>query len=112
MARPRAHQCPAPVRPQRKRPRQARPRRPECEAAEEPSEPQVTGAWDGFVRLRGETLEALAARHGGAIVAGARCMPARIVPPSVAEKGDLTPLLSARHAHAAREAAARGAALL
>jgi UDP-3-O-[3-hydroxymyristoyl] glucosamine N-acyltransferase len=39
-------------------------------------------------------------------------MPARIVPPSVAEKGDLTPLLSARHAHAAREAAARGAALL
>jgi UDP-3-O-[3-hydroxymyristoyl] glucosamine N-acyltransferase len=70
------------------------------------------GVWDGIVRLRAEALEVLAARHGGAIVAGARVKPERIVPPLVARDGDLAPLLSTRHVGAAREAAARGAALL
>jgi UDP-3-O-[3-hydroxymyristoyl] glucosamine N-acyltransferase len=36
----------------------------------------------------------------------------RIVPPATAREGDLAPLLSSRHLRAAREAAARGAALL
>jgi len=68
--------------------------------------------WDGVVRLRGETLEALAARHGGAVVSGPRCAPVRIAPLATAQAGDLSPLLSSRHARAAREAVGRGAALL
>jgi UDP-3-O-[3-hydroxymyristoyl] glucosamine N-acyltransferase len=68
--------------------------------------------WDGAVRLRGETLEALASRHGGSVVAGSALAPLRIVPTAAARNGDLTLLLHARHLADAREAAGRGAALL
>ena len=73
---------------------------------------QSEAAWDGVVRLRGEPLRVLALRHGGSVVGGEGYAPARIVPPAVATEGDLAPLLAARSANAAREAAARGAALL
>ena len=69
-------------------------------------------AWDGVIRLRGETLERLAARHGGVVVEGADFVPMRILPPASAKAGDLAPLLSRRQVRAAREAVARGAALL
>ncbi len=69
-------------------------------------------AWDGVVRLHGEALSALAARHGGTVLRGSAVAPSRIARPAVAREGDLAPLLSARNAAAAREAAARGAALL
>jgi UDP-3-O-[3-hydroxymyristoyl] glucosamine N-acyltransferase len=68
--------------------------------------------WDGFVRLEGRTIEALASRHGGRVVAGAQHAPGRIVPVEAAGVGDLAPLLSRRFLKAAREAATRGAALL
>ncbi|HEY8039630.1 MAG TPA: UDP-3-O-(3-hydroxymyristoyl)glucosamine N-acyltransferase [Polyangiaceae bacterium] len=68
--------------------------------------------WDGVVRLRGETLEALAARHGGRAVTGGAQAPGRIARLATAGAGDLAPLLSSRWVKAAREAAARGAALL
>jgi UDP-3-O-[3-hydroxymyristoyl] glucosamine N-acyltransferase len=70
--------------------------------------------WDGVVRLRGETLAALAARHGGRIGAKAdrEQVPWRIAPVTVAGAGDLAPLLAARFVASAREAAARGALLL
>jgi UDP-3-O-[3-hydroxymyristoyl] glucosamine N-acyltransferase len=68
--------------------------------------------WDGVVRLRGETLEALAARHGGRVAAGAHVAPRQLRPVDRAEAGDLAPLLSSRFVRAAREAMARGAALL
>ena len=69
-------------------------------------------AWEGFVRLKGETLEALAARHGGALLEGPAVKVHRLVPPALATAGDLAPLLSSRQVAAAREAARRGAALL
>lgn len=68
--------------------------------------------WDGVVRLRGETLEALAARHGGRVVLGGQVAPRRLLPIDRAQEGDLAPLLSARFVRAARDAMARGAALL
>jgi UDP-3-O-[3-hydroxymyristoyl] glucosamine N-acyltransferase len=68
--------------------------------------------FDGVVRLRGETLGALAARHGGSVVAGPECAPVRLVPLASAVHGDLAPLLASRHARAAIQAAARGAAVL
>ena len=68
--------------------------------------------WDGVVRLRGETLAALAARHGGRIAAGGAEAPGRLVPVGLARDGDLAPLLATRFVKSAREAAARGAALL
>ncbi len=68
--------------------------------------------WDGVVRLAGEELRALAAKHGGNILSGGGYAAARLVPPASAREGDLAPLLASRHAAAAREAVARGAALL
>jgi UDP-3-O-[3-hydroxymyristoyl] glucosamine N-acyltransferase len=68
--------------------------------------------WDGVVRLRGLTLEALAAKYGGRITAGGVMAPGRILPLELAGPGDLAPWLSARLAPAAHEAAARGAVLL
>lgn len=68
--------------------------------------------WDGVVGLRGETLAALAARHGGWVVGDGQRSPARIVPVTVAGAGDLAPLLASRFVASARSAAGRGAALL
>jgi UDP-3-O-[3-hydroxymyristoyl] glucosamine N-acyltransferase len=68
--------------------------------------------WDGVVQLAGLTLEELAARHGGRVVGEAGRAPLRLVPVEQAQAGDLAPLLSGRLARAARDAAARGAALL
>jgi len=68
--------------------------------------------WDGIVRLRGETLEALAKRHGGHIVGGGTAAPVSIAPVEVAGAGDLAPLLAWRFIRAAHQAAERGAALL
>jgi UDP-3-O-[3-hydroxymyristoyl] glucosamine N-acyltransferase len=68
--------------------------------------------WDGVVRLRGESLDALAARLGGRVLAGGDVTPARIAPVTQAGAGDLAPVLSGRFVKAAREAAGRGAALL
>jgi UDP-3-O-[3-hydroxymyristoyl] glucosamine N-acyltransferase len=68
--------------------------------------------WDGVVRLRGDSLEALAGRHGGEIRLGKDTVPERLVPVEHASVGDLAPLLSARLARAARDASARGATLL
>jgi UDP-3-O-[3-hydroxymyristoyl] glucosamine N-acyltransferase len=68
--------------------------------------------WDGVVRLRGLTLEALAAKYGGRIVSGGLTAPVRILPIEQAGPGDLAPWLSPRLAAAAHDAAARGAALL
>jgi UDP-3-O-[3-hydroxymyristoyl] glucosamine N-acyltransferase len=68
--------------------------------------------WDGVVRLPGATLGALAARHGGRVLAGCERAPERIVPVTVAGAGDLAPLLAARFTRSAHEAAERGAALL
>ncbi len=68
--------------------------------------------WDGVVRLRGESLDALAARLGGRVFAGGRVAPVRIVPVAHAREGDLAPVLSGRFVKEAGEAARRGAALL
>lgn len=68
--------------------------------------------WDGVVRLPPVPLESLAARHGGRIAAGGTCAPERIVPVRFASAGDIAPVLVPRSRNAAREAAARGAALL
>ena len=68
--------------------------------------------WDGVVRLRGETLATLAARHGGRVVAGGQRAADRITAVLSAKEGDLAPLLTPRFAGHAREAAKRGAALL
>ena len=68
--------------------------------------------WDGIVRLRAESLESLAARHGGRVLSGGERAPERIVPVGVARSGDLAPVLASRWLRAGREAAARGAALL
>jgi UDP-3-O-[3-hydroxymyristoyl] glucosamine N-acyltransferase len=68
--------------------------------------------WDGVVRLRGESLDALAARLGGRVLAGGSVAPVRILPVAKAGAGDLAPVLSGRFAREAGEAARRGAALL
>jgi UDP-3-O-[3-hydroxymyristoyl] glucosamine N-acyltransferase len=68
--------------------------------------------WDGVVRLRGESLDALAERLGGRVLAGGRVAPTRIVPVVHAGAGDLAPVLSGRFVKAAGDAARRGAALL
>ncbi len=68
--------------------------------------------WDGVVRLRGETLAALAARHGGRVTAGGDEATARVVPVRAASEGDLAPLLARRFLADARRAVDRGAALL
>ncbi len=68
--------------------------------------------WDGVVRLPGESLDALARRLGGRVLAGGGVAPERIVPVIRAGAGDLAPVLSARFVNAAQEAAGRGAALL
>jgi UDP-3-O-[3-hydroxymyristoyl] glucosamine N-acyltransferase len=68
--------------------------------------------WDGVVRLRGDTLEALAARHGGRVLQDRGVAPVAIVPVDDAKAGDLAPLLSWRFARAGHLAATRGAALL
>jgi UDP-3-O-[3-hydroxymyristoyl] glucosamine N-acyltransferase len=67
---------------------------------------------DGDIGLRGETLGALAARHGGRVLAGASAAPVRLAPVGVAGEGDLAPVLSSRFLRAARQANGRGAALL
>jgi UDP-3-O-[3-hydroxymyristoyl] glucosamine N-acyltransferase len=67
---------------------------------------------DGGLRLPGHSIEALAAKNGGRVVAGGNSVPARIVSIDRAQAGDLAPLLSRRHVRAAREAADRGAFLL
>ncbi|HZU83206.1 MAG TPA: UDP-3-O-(3-hydroxymyristoyl)glucosamine N-acyltransferase [Polyangiaceae bacterium] len=69
-------------------------------------------SWDGVVRLRGETLGSLAARHGGQVVSGASFAPARIAPVDVAGADAVAPLLGPRWLRAAHAAASRGAALL
>lgn len=68
--------------------------------------------WDGVVRLRGETLAALAARYGGEAVAGGHEAPACLAPVGAARDGDLAPLLARRFLARARQAIHRGAALL
>lgn len=69
--------------------------------------------WDGVVRLPSQPLDTLAARYGGRIIAGGRAYaPGRIVPVDRAAEGDLAPLLAKRFVSAARDASARGAALL
>jgi UDP-3-O-[3-hydroxymyristoyl] glucosamine N-acyltransferase len=68
--------------------------------------------WDGVIRLRGESLEALAAHHGGRVLSGSGVTPERIVPVEVARAGDIAPLFARRSVRAARAAASRGAALL
>jgi UDP-3-O-[3-hydroxymyristoyl] glucosamine N-acyltransferase len=72
----------------------------------------VGDVWDGVVRLRGERLDTLAARIGGRVTAGGESAPSRIVPVGRAGDGDLAPVLTLRAVKAAKEAAARGAALL
>ncbi|MDP9001964.1 MAG: hypothetical protein M3O46_17840 [Myxococcota bacterium] len=68
--------------------------------------------WDGVVRLRGESLESLAAHHGGRVLSGGGASPERLVPITAARRGDVAPLLSPRWVRAARDAVGRGAALL
>ena len=68
--------------------------------------------WNGVLRLRGDSLEGLAARHGGRATAGAERAPRAIASIELAGEGDLAPLLSPRFAGAARAAIERGAALL
>ncbi|HEX8790267.1 MAG TPA: UDP-3-O-(3-hydroxymyristoyl)glucosamine N-acyltransferase [Polyangiaceae bacterium] len=64
------------------------------------------------MRLHGESLDALAQRLGGRVLAGGSVSPERIVPVMHACAGDLAPVLSTRFARVARAAAGRGAALL
>ena len=68
--------------------------------------------WDGIIRLRGESLESLAARHGGKVLSGGGRAPERIVPVGVARSGDLAPVLARRWVRAGQDAAERGATLL
>jgi UDP-3-O-[3-hydroxymyristoyl] glucosamine N-acyltransferase len=66
----------------------------------------------GVLRLRGDSLEELAARHGGRVLVGAAHRPNALASVEAAGEGDIAPLLSPRYASIAREAATRGAALL
>ncbi len=68
--------------------------------------------WDGVLRLRAYTLEALALRHGGRVLTGGGWTPRALAPVEHAGHGDLAPIFSRRFLRAAREAAARGAAFL
>jgi UDP-3-O-[3-hydroxymyristoyl] glucosamine N-acyltransferase len=68
--------------------------------------------WDGVVRLRGETLDGLAARYGGRILSGGAEAPKAILPLEWARTGDLAPFLASRFLPACREAVQRGATLL
>ena len=68
--------------------------------------------WDGVVRLRGPSLDALAALHGGTIVGDRTAVVVSIAPVERAGSGDIAPLLAARFLRAAREALRRGASLL
>jgi UDP-3-O-[3-hydroxymyristoyl] glucosamine N-acyltransferase len=68
--------------------------------------------WDGVLRLRGDSLEELTARHGGRVVAGGQRAPRAVASVDVAGDGDIAPLFSSRFAIAARIAIERGAALL
>ncbi len=68
--------------------------------------------WDGIIRLRGESLESLASRHGGRVPRGGEQVPERIAPVRVARSGDLAPVLARRWIRAGRDAAERGATLL
>lgn len=69
-------------------------------------------AWDGAIRLPGETLGALAARLGGQVLGSASTSPRYLRPVGVAGAGDLAPVLSSRYLKAALLASGRGAALL
>lgn len=69
-------------------------------------------SWDGVLRLPGESLDALARRLGGRVLAGGGAAPSRIAPVATAGEGDLAPVLSGRFVKAASDAAIRGAALL
>jgi UDP-3-O-[3-hydroxymyristoyl] glucosamine N-acyltransferase len=72
----------------------------------------LSAAWDGSIRLSGETLGALAARLGGRVL-GSRTFALHALRPLVsAREGDLAPLLSSRYLKAAQQAAGRGAAVL
>jgi UDP-3-O-[3-hydroxymyristoyl] glucosamine N-acyltransferase len=64
------------------------------------------------ISLRGDRLQALAARHGGKVVGDGSRAPLRLAPVTTASEGDLAPLLASRFVKAAREAAGRGASLL
>lgn len=68
--------------------------------------------WDGVVRLRGDSLEKLALRHGGRVIAGSKSAPGAIAPVDRAASGDIAPLFAGRFVSAARAAASRGSALL
>jgi UDP-3-O-[3-hydroxymyristoyl] glucosamine N-acyltransferase len=72
----------------------------------------TVAAWDGTIHLQGESLESLAARHGGQVRSGRREAPVRLAPVAVAAAGDLAPVLGARGVADAERAAAAGAALL
>jgi UDP-3-O-[3-hydroxymyristoyl] glucosamine N-acyltransferase len=69
-------------------------------------------AWDRVVRIPPATLESLAGRHGGTVLAGAGLTPQRLRPPAIAEAGDIAPLLVPRFVSAARRAVERGAVIL
>jgi len=68
--------------------------------------------WDRVLRLPANSLESLAGRHGGVVLAGPRLVPSRLRPPALAEAGDIAPLLVPRFVHQARIAVGRGAAIL
>ncbi len=77
-----------------------------------PQDRDVAAVWDGVIRLKGEFLESLAARHGGRIEGERQRAPHRLVRVTEAGAGDLAPVLGMRGVKAGREAAARGASLL
>jgi UDP-3-O-[3-hydroxymyristoyl] glucosamine N-acyltransferase len=66
----------------------------------------------GALALPGETLQTLAARHGGRVVGSPEIAPARFAALERAARGDLAPLLARRFVAAAEAAAGRGATLL
>lgn len=68
--------------------------------------------WDGIIPLKREPLHRLALRYGGTILSGPDVAPGRIAPIGDAGAGDLAPFLGLRWSEAARDAVARGAALL
>lgn len=76
--------------------------------------PRAAGdVWDGVVRLGGDSLGTLAARHGGrALATHADRAPRAVRPVGDAGEGDLAPVLASRFVRAGREALARGALLL